>query len=510
MINVDRVYDIIDRMFPKNEKIPPLQELDTACRKQGLDIEYIEDDGTVKSGGLAYVYRAFNGAYRIFLNPVATEIERKFMDLHEKGHVVGNHMNVGPNREHFKKAIAAEFHKITQYFADTTLKNKSEDELVDFLYWKFANIAQDMEINSMQFSKDWSGVAKITMARVANEVNLNLAKTGKKQKQIIAGLMREIETGQSQYFCHPENYEGLAYELDWIMYMEYLIQHIEETVQKIAVAAAGGHGKASGKGGINDGDVKEESEQNHGEEPNTDWDEEVEDTEDDFEEGGHGAGPSHNTVVKEAQGVSSMEDLAKIIQKHSYSHEKRYLHTDVLYNSNRAKQNGVVIPRRQFIRKVYPGAMQFLVDVSGSVNIGLVESAIKTISETVSFDKKRSHVVCWDTALCADFTLDEPIKIPRGGDNMCSLGMRYIIQNYIKRPDDKIFWISDYGDYLRKIMNEAKKAHCYKASIGYRYSDEDDPFDNDWDRMSPAERQEYMTVFECFTINGSAWKGSRW
>jgi hypothetical protein len=296
--------------------------------------------------------------------------------------------------------------------------------------------------------------------------------------------------------------------MDWMFYMKFLIQNIENEVQKIATAAAGSSGPKSketgaGKGGIGDEDVDDaKNDEKREEQPDID---DVEETDDEFDEGGHNAGNSHNVALMEPQQVGSMEDLAGIIQRHSYSHEKRFLRTDVLYNTNRNKHTGVVIPRRHYIRKVYPGAMQFLVDVSGSVNISLVEACIQTIKDTVQFDKKRSHVVCWDTRLCADFTLDGPVKIPRGGDNKCVLGVKYIAERYIKRPDDKLFWVSDYGDTLWEIAQEAKKLNCYRASIGYSYNGSD-PFDSDWSHMDTKQRQEYMRIFDCFTVDGTKYR----
>jgi hypothetical protein len=502
LVDTEQLYEIVNDLFPENATIPPKQSLDAEVKKHGIEIEYIDDDGTVSAGGLAYVYRAFNGSYRIFLNPQAIDNERLFMDIHEKGHVVYNHLEVGVNRDHFKKAIASQFKKVKDFFSDTTLKNKTEDDLVNYLYFKFANIAQDMEINSKQYSTDWD-VAKQTMSRVAAEVHLDTAKTPKKQKQMIAGLIRELEGGDNPWFCHPENYPGLWHRMDWMFYMRYLVNHIEETVQKIAVASAGMSGektkeKGAGKGKIGEDDVDEaKGEENRGEQEFPD--EEFE-TDDQFDKGNQGAGGAHNVAMIEPTNVGSIEELANIIQRLCYNYEKRYLHTDVLYNVNRNKHSGVVIPRRHYTRKVYPGAMQFVVDVSGSVHQKLVEACITTIKESVSFDKKRSHVICWDTGLCADFTLDGPIKIPRGGDNKCVRGIKYAIDNYIKRPDDKLIFISDYGDFLQEISDEAKRANCFRYSIGYSY-DGSDPFEQDWSHMNAKQRQEYMKVFKCFNVN---------
>ena len=516
LVPVETLYDVMEKLFPENGVIPPKQTLEPRVRAQGLNVEYVDDIAVERASGLAYVYRAYNNAYRIFLNPVATENEKKFIDLHEKGHVVYNHLNVEVNRDHFKKVIARDFRKVKDYFSDTTLRKKTEDELVDYLYFKLANIAQDMEINSKQFENDWE-VAKTTMSRVSSEVQLGNADTVKKQKQYVAGLLREFEDGENQWFCHPENYPNLWPKMDWMVYMKYLVTNIEDTVQKIAVAAAGelsggkgekGDKKSPGKGKIGEDDVneaKEEEDRGKDSEKDETFPDEEFETDEEFDQGGHSSGGTHNVAIVEPTEVASLADLAQIIQRHSFSFEKRYLRTDVLYNSNRNKHVGIVIPRRHYVRKVYPGAMQFLVDVSGSVNISLVEACIKTIKETISFDKRNSHVVCWDTQLCADFTLDGPIQIPRGGDNKCVRGVEYIIDRYIKRADSKMCFISDGGDYLYEICQAAKKAHCFKYYIEYKYGNQEF-FSQDWSRMDKAQQQEFMKVFECFQVDCSDYR----
>ena len=508
--DTENLYRVVELLFPENSVVPPRKSLDSRIEDLGLEVEYIDDDVASAPGALAYVYRAYNGSYRVYLNPMASENEKRFMDLHEKGHVVYNHLNDEIDKAQFKKAISSQFSKVKEYFSDTVLKKKSEDDLVEYLYWKLANVAKDMEINSKQFSDDWA-VAKTTLSRVTAEINLATCDVPKKQKQFVAGLLREVETGENKWFCHPENYPGLWPGMDWIVYMKYLVSHVEDTVKKIAMDVAGmtceddakGEDGKSSKGKIGDDDVNEAKadEERGKDEGPQEFPEEEFDTNEDFEEGGSKSGGGHNVVMAAPTSVTSMEDLARIIQRHSYSYEKRFLRTDVLYNSNRNKHTGVVIPRRHYTRKVYPGAMQFLVDVSGSVNISLVEACIKTIKETISFDKKNSHVVCWDTHLCADFTLDGPISIPRGGDNKCVRGVEYIVERYIKRPDAKLYFISDGGDYLWEICQAAKKANCYRYYIEYKYRDTKF-FEQDWSNMDASQQSEFMKIFECFQVDG--------
>jgi hypothetical protein len=520
-------------------------------KKDGLDITTIKkpEEDLINLDLMAYTYRSYRGKYTVYVKDGVSPEAFEMLDLHEKGHIFYNHMTaVEVHKSHFTKVIESKWSKIRKYFEDTTLKSYKKDKLIDFLYHRFSNIAQDMEINSKLFD-DWNAFSDtiyqnelLTYVREAESYfNKGLDKiddkTYKRFTEKFDYVRNAIElkvegtilgeppkpdklgnvTDKLVQYCHPDN-EGWPRGLDWMVYMQFILNDPAEWCKKVAQGAGSGRPPKNPNGsgedhGISSDDVAgdEEAEIEKSAQSDEIKDGEFQDDDFDFDKGkgkGHDGG-----VVGYVTECTKFEDFLKILRDKCLQKKARRLHTNVLYNTNRNKQSGVIIPKRHYTEKWVPGSITILLDVSGSVPTDLVTKIVKSIVNTSGiFDPHNSHLVQWDTDLCSDTLLsDNKIDVTRGGGTEMADGMKYCMK-YQRKQLDKFFCISDCEDTLEDWIKASKKMPGYKCVIAYRKSRSQTK--DEWlaeklsdYRGSADNRAEFLKVFDLvlLSVNSKEW-----
>lgn len=126
---------------------------------------------------------------------------------------------------------------------------------------------------------------------------------------------------------------------------------------------------------------------------------------------------------------------------------------DLTYFYNRGINRGVLAPRyKRSISVNTKPKLVFLIDVSGSMNIGLVNRIVGTIARSIKrFNRDlRYDIIAWDTDLCHHYKDIDPSKsipdIPYGGGTEMANGIKYFKDNY--GPDNTLIVISDFYDDL--------------------------------------------------------------
>jgi predicted metal-dependent peptidase len=524
--------------------------VDGLCKTNSLDITTLKkQEEEVRSVDLmAYTYRSYRGKYTIFIKDGVSPEAFEMLDLHEKGHIVLNHTHLREMHEpHFAKVIEAQWNKVKKHFADTALKNYSKEKLVRYLYDKFANIAQDMQINSIYF-ENWplfrSTIYREELLSYVRDLehyfDQGIDKLSTNDYRKFADKFLHVRAGielktlgtidgkpgpekkfgndptQISQYCHP-SHEGWPEKLDWMIYMQLMINDIENWAGKVAAGYGSGRplknpngtGDKSGenKSKIDGDDVTDDAEQKKEMEKN---DEEVQDgdfQDDDFDlDSGKGSGHDGGVVGYVAE-CTKFDELIRILREKCLQKKSRRLHTDVLYNTNRNKHHGVVIPRRQYREKWVPGSIIILLDVSGSVPTDLVTKVIKSIVNTTGvFDPKGSRLIQWDTELCSDTLLSEKkIEINRGGGTEMADGIAYC-GKYMRTSLDRLFVLSDFEDELSKWITEGRKVRGYKCAIGYRVNRSQSK--DEWlaeklsgYRGSSELREDFLNIFDTVLLS---------
>ena len=503
---------IVDILFPYTDKFTPkfIQETDDLIHVYGHIIIRIYDKNSEKHGELAYMLRKDTKKFCIWINSCVERPAFPFLDLHEKGHVIFDHtINTKRHEESFYKRVEAEWTKISKYFTGTALEKYSKKRLSRYLLKQFSNIAMDMEINSKLFP-DWNIAKPILMRQVLlAEINADDLKRPLKEMKL------RIDLKDSEIrFCHPENYNWPHY-LDWSIYLGKLLDNIEEFVKKIAYSSLGDKEKNEEKStgdSIDDGLIGDEDLERDEQQEKT-KEKAIEENGDDDEFdilSGNSRWPgkqSGTTFYEKTIFVDSLKDLERILSEYSLSKRKIKLETNTLWNANRGKEfGGIIVPKRRFADKRIIGTIQILLDVSGSVSEE-VKYIIKTIEKTSgTFNKNKSHIICWDTSLKSDQKLSSNIELRRyGGGTDMAKGIRYIVnRGYIKSKFDKLFIISDFYDDLTRWIEEANKIKCDKAAI--RIKDKGESNEKMFKSFFESELTEdgirrFYQTFDVFAVN---------
>ena len=126
---------------------------------------------------------------------------------------------------------------------------------------------------------------------------------------------------------------------------------------------------------------------------------------------------------------------------------------DLTYFYNRGINRGVLAPRyKRSISVNTKPKLVFLIDVSGSMNIDLVNRIVGTIARSIKrFNRDlRYDIIARDTDLCHHYKDIDPSKsipdIPYGGGTEMANGIKYFKNNY--GPDNTLIVISDFYDDL--------------------------------------------------------------
>lgn len=124
----------------------------------------------------------------------------------------------------------------------------------------------------------------------------------------------------------------------------------------------------------------------------------------------------------------------------------------------------------------------FLIDVSGSMDTGLVSRVVNSIAKNIKRLNRslRYDIITWDTDLCEHYKNIDPTKpapkIPYGGGTSIARGIKYFHDNF--GPENQLIIISDFEDYLQEWHKAEEKMKNY-VIWGLCYDNECDfKFDN--------------------------------
>ena len=542
--HVQELKALIDLIYPTSKYVPTqLQEANDDLIDGGTIVRYFPRDHQKSKEQLmlAFVVREYRNSYRIFINEDCEDESFDSMDLHEKGHVLFNHtQSVNLYIEQFRKELELIWDtKLAKYFEDAVNKNpNNKTKIVKMLFIEFANIAQDMEINSKLFDNGEWIKAKKTMTRSGIIVHhkdllkefddLSGLIKDPKGRMIDSSVYKKIATkfgfildniknriageeGDFQ-FCYPAN-KGWPEKLDWMTYMILLVKNLDDTMQQVMkqigdklagkglpTGNSGGPGNDSNNGQNQNGgkkisqDVLDDYANETGKEDDAENDANggmMGDDEDDGDEDGEGAGGAtgrnrggnnrgrgHGGIKVEFETCDTFDSFTKFLRKTCLGKKNRRLNSDVLYNSNRGKfASRVVVPRRHLIEKWMPTECHIIVDVSGSVPTDYVERVINSIIDTNSgIDLKNSHIIFCDTHVVSDEIMSARTKsVYAGGGTEIANGIRYVKEKgYCKKKTDKLFVISDFEDDLNNWVEAARDLPGIKYAIGYNVNSEKD------------------------------------
>jgi hypothetical protein len=467
-------------------------EIKEFLETSGTMIDKIEDRKSQDAGNLAYVFKEDRGEYKEWVNPCVEELAIPYEDLHEWSHIYLNHLRgIEDQEEIFATQVNRQWSKIRKFFSDTVLASRTREQLIHFLFLKFENIAKDLEINSKLFEdpelRREICLRQALFAALAAGDDFNLL-TIKKE------IIDRVENNHNSICCCYPYLEEFPDGLPWMTYMIMLIDKLEEYVQKIAIACD--ECESDGMGGIGMGAVEksekgEEARKEKGDNKDSESGMRSEMPNPDPDSSGHMQRIEKFETIED-------DDLEKVLRRHLLSKQFNKIRTDPLYHDNHGQTyGGIILPKRWTVKGSAPCAAIFLVDVSGSIMTDCVRRIISsTVAVSPMLNKAKSRIICWDTDLLADYSLYDELRLPLGGGNDCKKGMKYLGQ-YIKSRDDKIFWITDGGDYLHDIAKVAEKYKCYKAAIHWV---QHDFYENDWSRMNDEQKNHYEEVFDCISV----------
>lgn len=142
------------------------------------------------------------------------------------------------------------------------------------------------------------------------------------------------------------------------------------------------------------------------------------------------------------------------------------LKKDMTYLYNRGINRAVIAPVYHTKVKVTSNPkIVFLIDVSGSMNRGLVSRILNSIASKMKGIKKglKYDVIAWSTQLCSHFENIDPHKpVPKinvGGGTRMAKGIKYFRDHYDK--SSVLVLISDFEDYLDEWEKETSEMTGY-------------------------------------------------
>lgn len=403
------------------------------CEKMKTLVNHTVYSEFIYEPSVAYTYsrtKSLRGTvYRIFVNNKDTQLAQ-YLYLHECGHIIFGHVkNMDLRMDRFlgiKLNIA--YKQIAHYFPNY-------DEYLNVFKTAVFNIVMDFEVNSRLFnSEEWVFMNK--------RLSVLLGKPN------ITGMW-------------PQDY-GYAPGLTWNEYLTQILLNPKKFMKQFHEYLKQQCGENSPKKG------KEEklTEKQLGKL------EEIEKL--------HGKGTFSNErrkrwstldkYVKE-QSLDIYSDTTDLFKKIAGVLEYKnqmYCRLDSLYNYNRRKHNTNVLISKQLKEEVLqPRRLFILFDVSGSVDLKLVNGLIRTFKDKSKLYTK-TQFVTWNTALVQEWNIKENICCKFGGGTQIASGIAYLNNRYKLGAKDLIFVISDFCDNLFEWQKELKKVKAEKYAINWK------------------------------------------
>lgn len=346
----------------------------------------------------------------------------KYVLLHELGHIYFNHSSLSTYYELIKV--------IRKCLDDKEIKNYNKNTPIN-LFYKFANIAADFEINSKLFSP-------------TEFVNLCKLLAYSPSHNIIIG-------------CHPD-FLDFPRQLTAQEYIALLLKDIKDEnpnkiIEKLSAIINKIQAKESHTTGINTNihiTMGLPNNNNNSAVVKMSREEAL-----DFFEGG---GNSKVKVTKdETLDIKSDKDIAKLVNQLFSKEYLLELHKNNLYNYNRGKVN-YILPRYKSSIKSTITDMFFVIDVSPSMNLNFVKKFIKETKNKLS--SLNYNLMCFASDITFNGKLSQikdtfPVSV---GTNI-AIPMNKLLSMGVSKTT-KVILISDfdvpnnvYVEYLNKIPN---------------------------------------------------------
>jgi hypothetical protein len=420
-----------------------------------------------------------------------------------------------------------------------------------YIYNRFSEIAQAMEINSKLFKDDWNDALPYLLRyRFSRELEAPVF-TGKDAMELLrklesrkfpipgeAGGRADGEADGRDGGVPPPGisaaaaanpaaavFEEYLYPkpawpqgLDWISYMAFLCLEYSSFMDALANSAdrkiRSSDIVAYNAGQEMEDQIREQHESASAALPSAlpaDKDGPAEDSDDNKDgepDPGRSASFTNARISRTVTECNDTYDLLGILRERSRSLKKSRLYTDLLYNVNRNKFNaGTLIPRRRRNEAWTQNSVCILLDVSGSVPATFVKQVVGIIIQAEgAFNRRRSRLVSWSDSLRDDVPLSALRSVSSGGGTVLGKGIEYCGQ-YLGE-DSSFFIISDFQDDICDWIDAAKDIPGRKTAIGYGRAGRDVSFE-EWfsaiGSVSPYRKRqvdprEFCSVFDAVLI----------
>lgn len=386
---------------------------------------------------VAYTYSRTDSlkgtVYRIFVNSKDRELA-EYLYLHECGHIIFGHAKDMELRMDRFLSIKMEiaYRKIARYFPNY------EEYLKVFKNAVF-NIVMDFEVNSRLYTpEEWTFM----------------------NRRLSAFLGKEV-TGM-----WPQDY-GYAPDLTWNEYLTQILLNPENFMKHFYEYLK----QESGEG-------EEETEEDTKEQDKLSEKQlkKLREIENLHEKGSFrnerkmSGNSTLERYVKE-QSLDIYTDTAQLFKKLTSVLDvktRKNSRQDTLYNYNRRKYNtGVLIKKQRQEEVLNPGKLFVLFDVSGSVDLKLVNGLIRTFREEAEHYRE-TRFISWNVDLVQEWGIKENLNLKFGGGTDIASGIFYLNRKYKPGPRDLVFVISDFYDDLQKWQTELKKVKAHKYGVNWR------------------------------------------
>jgi hypothetical protein len=454
------------------------RETNKLLERLAIRISYI-DAPKVPGAPLSFSYRAMRGEYCIYLDRSLGRSGFMARDLHEKGHILYNHYNrPRTHRQQFEAFFRRNLHNFLARLPPERNLTSKLGTYSTYIYNRFSDIAQAMEINTKLFRED-------------------------------RDTRSSAPGGPLEGFLFPR--ETWPEGLDWMSYMSFLCAELNFFLDNIG-GGPGGKIKSSDVSAYNAAmaaerriqDLQETRKTAADADSNAAYQPEII---------RHGRTDTYadtqtlNTVTE----LRDVKDLERVLRERSFLLKRNRLHTDILYNINRNRFGEILVPRRYRIENYSLNNLCILLDVSGSVPPGFVKRVIRTIMRAQgAFNKRLSRLICWSDSLCSDTTLADIGAVSSGGGTVLGAGIEHC-KRYLNERSS-FFIISDFQDDLNHWISAARDIGCPKTAVGYGRLSGDASFEqwfyavgsNANYRKTPVDIRRFVSVFDTVLLRDDA------
>jgi hypothetical protein len=503
---------LIRARFPPEPDWEPAEyrQVNERLKRLNIAVTYLKG-GVAGRAPLSFSYRAMRGEYCVYINPKADPQTRMIRDLHEKGHILFNHYQRPlAHRAQFEAFFRNNLHHILARLPPERNRAARTGIYSTYIYNRFSEIAQAMEINSKLFKDDWKeALPYLVSGRFYRELDTPVF-TAKDAEELRRRLEARDAPGALTVNTQFEEclYPKPAWPpgLDWISYMAFLCMEYSSFLD----ALGGGADKKIRSSDVTSYNAGLQMEDQIREQYELAEFQKDDEDEDDEARPGRSQGFTNARISRSVTECNDFYGLLNILRERSRSLKKSRLYTDLLYYANRNRFNAeILIPRRYRVDAWTQNSVCILLDVSGSVPLAFIKQAVGIIIQAEGvFDRRRSRLVSWSDSLRDDEPLSGLRSVSSGGGTVLSGGIDYC-KRYLTESSS-FFIISDFQDDLGDWLTAAKSIPGRKTAIGYGKMGRDVSFEqwftavgsNADYRKRPVEPGEFCAVFDVVLIKG--------